>query len=604
MKGSNHLSDHIIHEGRRVGGYRLLSLLGRGGFGDVYLGEQVHDHSQVAVKILQTRLTHSKDIKDFINEARMFRLQHPHIIPLLDFGVDHDDIPFLVMAYAAHGNLRQRYERGIRLSPHLVAYYVSQIASALQYAHDRHVIHCDVKPENMLLSADDRMMLTDFGIASVVHSTQSFSNDKKNVGGTVHYMAPEQLQGKPCPASDQYALGIVAYEWLCGQRPFDGNYLEISIQHITASPPSLCNQVPRLTPEIEAIILKALAKDPNQRFPTIQDFADALQHACQMLPSSPTATRLKSIPRLVPIDSLTETPPTQPLSPTPSPPVAGRIETMSATLAAGAVLTPPAQNPLSTRPRFTNIQMIPTLLLLACILLIGSISVLYLLSNLQGGGAQASKKTNALTATSTMLTIPVSTSPAAALHAIEARPPDYQDALNNSQNSATVTANWSNNSGCTFTADGYRVFSSTGHNFCHELGKLYSNYAARITMTIASGASGTSGSLLIRDQALNQVTGAYMFEVIADGHYKISDIDGWHPLAYATSPAIHQGVGALNTLEVLARGSSLSFFVNGTLLIQLTNTHYTQGTLSLAIFQGSSASMGSVYFKNLSVWPI
>ncbi len=378
----------MIREGKRVGGYRLLTLLGRGGFGDVYLGEQVHDHSQVAVKILHTRLTHSKDVKEFINEARMFRLQHEHITPLLDFGVDHDDTPFLIMAYAAHGNLRQRYERGTRLSPHLVAYYVSQIASALQYAHDRQVIHRDVKPENMLLSGDDRVMLTDFGIASVAHSTQSFSNDK-NVGGTVHYMAPEQLQGMPCPASDQYALGIVAYEWLCGQRPFEGNYLEISIQHITTSPPSLCSQVSRLTPEIEEIVFKALAKDPKERYPTIQDFADALQRACQQLPSSTTAARLRSIPRLVPIDSLTETPPTQPLYPTPLSPVVGRIEAMSATLAAGSTLSTPSQPLPLQRPRSFRKEMIPTLLLLACILLIGSISIPYLLSYLQGVSTQA-----------------------------------------------------------------------------------------------------------------------------------------------------------------------------------------------------------------------
>jgi serine/threonine protein kinase len=598
MKESNHLSDHMIHEGKRVGGYRLLTLLGRGGFGDVYLGEPVHDHSQVAVKVLQTRLTHSKDVKEFINEARMFRLQHPHITPLLDFGVDHDDTPFLVMAYAAHGNLRQRYERGTRLSPHLVAYYISQVASALQYAHDRHIIHRDVKPENMLLSGDDRVMLSDFGIASVAHSTQSFSKDK-NVGGTVHYMAPEQLQGMPCPASDQYALGIVAYEWLCGQRPFEGNYLEISIQHITTPPPSLCNQVSRVTPEIEDVIFRALAKDPNERFPTIQDFANALQRACQNLPSSTTAARLRSLPRLVPIDSLTETPPTQPLYPPPSSPVANRIETMSATLPAGSAFTPPTQSLPLSRSRFSRKQMIPSLLLLACILLIGGISLPSVLTYNMDRNAHSSDKNTTQASTPALSSM----APLAALHAIEVRTPDYQDALNNSQSSVTEVANWSNDAGCTFTANGYRVSSTTGHHFCHELGKSYSNLAVRINMTIAAGASNTSGSLLFRDQALNQVSGAYMFEIIADGHYKISDIDGWKPLYYAASPAINKGLGVLNKLEVIAQKSSLSFFVNGTLLVQLTNTRYTQGTLSFAIFQGT-ASSGSVYFSNVSVWAI
>jgi serine/threonine protein kinase len=597
MKESNHLSDHMIHAGKRVGGYRLLTLLGRGGFGDVYLGEQVHDHSQVAVKILHTRLMHSKDVREFINEARMFRLQHPHIAPLLDFGVDHDDIPFLVMLYAEHGNLRQRYERGTRLSPHLVAYYVSQVASALQYAHDRHVIHRDVKPENMLLSGGDRVMLTDFGIASVVHSTQSFSNDKKTVGGTVHYMAPEQLQGMPCPASDQYALGIVAYEWLCGQRPFEGNYLEISVQHITTPPPSLCSQVSRVTPEIEEVVFRALAKDPKERFPTIQDFANALQRACQKLPSSNTAVRLRAMPRLVPMDSLTETPPPQPLSSTPSPPVATRIETMSATLPASSTFTPPTQSLLLSRPHLSSKQMIPSLLLLACILLIGGISLPYILSYHLDKNAQTSDKNNTQTSTPALSSM----TPLATLHAIEARTPNYQDALSDSQNSATAAANWTNDGGCTFTPDGYRVSSTTGHHFCHELGKSYTNFAIRITMMIATG---SSGALLFRDQNFNKISGAYVFEVIADGHYKLSDVNDFdHPLHYAASSAINKGVGVFNMLEVLARGNSLSFFVNSTLLLQLTDARYTQGTFSLVVFQGS-ASTGNVAFSNLSVWTV
>jgi hypothetical protein len=278
---------------------------------------------------------------------------------------------------------------------------------------------------------------------------------------------------------------------------------------------------------------------------------------------------------------------------------------MSATLAVGSALSTSSQTLPWQRPRSFREEMIPTLLLFACILLIGSISIPYLLSYLQGVSTQANKKTNPLTSTSTTLSMPVSMTPVAALHAIEARTPDYQDALSDSQNSVTAAANWSNDAGCTFTADGYRVFTSTGEHFCHELGKSYTNYTIRINMMITGGASSSSGALLFRDQNSHKLGGAYVFEVIGDGHYKISNVNDFdHPLHFGASSAIKQGLGIFNKLEVIARGSSLSFFVNDTFLIQLTDTHYTQGTISLATFRGSIASTGSVYFSDLSVWVI
>lgn len=129
-------------------------------------------------------------------------------------------VPFLAMSYAPGGSLRQRYPLGTRLPLEQVAQYVSQIASALQYAHERKLIHRDIKPENMLLGENEQLLLSDFGLVLLVQSTGSQTT--KEMAGTVPYMAPEQLQGKPQPASDQYALGIVAYEWLSGERPFRG----------------------------------------------------------------------------------------------------------------------------------------------------------------------------------------------------------------------------------------------------------------------------------------------------------------------------------------------------------------------------------------------
>src|SRR5581483_6680811 len=208
--------------GQLVGDYRLLRLLGGGGFGEVYLAEHVRDHTYAAVKILQAHLTHSEDLKAFINEARTFRLKHPHIVPLLDFGIVLNDVPYLVMEYAPHGTLRERHPAGTQVPLPVVVSYVKQIASALQYAHDHYLIHRDVKPENMLVGANGEILLTDFGIAAVAHNSFTLSKEQENIGGTASYMAPEQFEGKPRPASDQYALGILTYEWLSGKRPFQG----------------------------------------------------------------------------------------------------------------------------------------------------------------------------------------------------------------------------------------------------------------------------------------------------------------------------------------------------------------------------------------------
>src|SRR6266568_5826781 len=202
--------------GQRLGNYRLVRLLGQGGFAQVYLGEHQRLGTQAAIKLLSTHLS-DDEVEKFLAEARIIaRLEHPHVIRILDFDVEQD-IPFLVMSYAPNGTLRQRYPKGTRLPPDSILTYLKQAAGALQYAHDAKVIHRDIKGENLLLGRHDEMLLSDFSIAVVAHSSRSQSTQE--IVGTVSYMAPEPIQGKPRPASDQYALGVVSYEWLCGCLP-------------------------------------------------------------------------------------------------------------------------------------------------------------------------------------------------------------------------------------------------------------------------------------------------------------------------------------------------------------------------------------------------
>ena len=289
------MADRTNRLGQQLGEYLLVRWLGSGGFGDVYLGEQVRDQSQAAVKVLQVRLSDGEELKEFINEARTFRLNHSNIVRLLDFGLGADDTPFLVMEYAPNGTLRSHHPKGSQLSLSTVVSYVMPLASALQYAHDLHIVHRDVKPENMLLGPHYEVLLSDFGIAAVAHSSRSL-NTQEGVGGTLPYMAPEQIHGKPWPASDQYALGIVVYEWLCGKRPFNGTAVEIALQHTIAPPPPLREHVPTLSPEVEHVILTALAKDPKDRFTTIQAFATALTHASRSTQPSSYSSFIVSPP--------------------------------------------------------------------------------------------------------------------------------------------------------------------------------------------------------------------------------------------------------------------------------------------------------------------
>jgi eukaryotic-like serine/threonine-protein kinase len=264
--------------GQRMGSYRLIKLLAHGGFGDVYLAEHIYLQTQAAIKVLHTQIE-QEDIGSFRREASIVaRLVHPHIVRVLEFAVE-DASPFLAMDYAPGGSLRKRHARGVALPLDMVVTYVTQVASALHYAHTQNVIHRDVKPENMLLGRQNEILLSDFGIALVAQSSRYQTQDMQELAGTVAYMAPEQMQYQAVPNSDQYSLAVVVYEWLTGELPFHGSFTEIAVKHTLATPPLLGERIPGFPKEVEAVVMRALAKDPQYRFPTVEDFARALREA-------------------------------------------------------------------------------------------------------------------------------------------------------------------------------------------------------------------------------------------------------------------------------------------------------------------------------------
>ncbi len=217
-------------------------------------------------------------------------LDHPHILPLYDFGeetINKATLTYMVMPYRKEGSLNdwlQQRSSVERLLPQDVGYLIQQAASALQHAHDRQVIHQDVKPSNFLVhSTNDYpsrpdLLLADFGVAKFTTATSNISH---TIRGTPTYMAPEQWSGEPVPASDQYALAIMAYELLTSRPPFQGPPMRMMHLHATTppQPPSTFN--PQLSTDIDVVLLRALAKKPEDRFASVAAFAQALQQAVQ-----------------------------------------------------------------------------------------------------------------------------------------------------------------------------------------------------------------------------------------------------------------------------------------------------------------------------------
>ncbi len=262
--------------GRQLGNYRLVRHIGHGGFAEVYLGEHLYLKSEAALKVLRTS-PKEEEMQRFLKEAQtLVGLRHPNIVRVLEFGVE-DDIAFLVIDYAPGGTVRDRYPKESRLPLATTVAYVKQVATALQYAHNRGIIHRDIKPENILLDFDQHILLSDFGLALFAPSPELLSTQEG--AGTALYISPEQLQGKPTFASDQYSLGIVTYEWLSGKRPFEGNYWALINLHMHGAPVPLRQICPELPAVVETVVLKALAKDPQQRFVSVQAYAFALERA-------------------------------------------------------------------------------------------------------------------------------------------------------------------------------------------------------------------------------------------------------------------------------------------------------------------------------------
>ena len=297
-------------EGKQFSSYRVLQLIGKGGMGEVYLAEDIQMQRQVALKVIKIEALRpgkkatASALRLFSREiAAVSELDHANIQPLYSHGetaLGNDVIVYMMSPYRPEGSLITwlhqlgQNQQSRQLTPRQAIHIVRQASAALQYAHDQQIWHLDVKPANFLVrrrSTIDEypdLLLSDFGIAYLVGATPN-----QYARGAPTYVAPEQFNNRPVFASDQYALAVMAYELLAGSPPFQGTPQEVMTAHLQEQPRPVQNFIPLLEPEVDQVLQRALAKKPQERFPSVSVFAQAFQAALRNAPTTATLRALR-----------------------------------------------------------------------------------------------------------------------------------------------------------------------------------------------------------------------------------------------------------------------------------------------------------------------
>lgn len=554
--------------GQEFGNYRLTSLVGRGGFAEVYLGEHVYLKRQAAIKVLQTRLEQEEQER-FYDEARTIaHLQHEHIVRVLEFGLNDGSLPYLVMEYAPNGTLRERFPRGTAVPIEQILPPLKQVAAALNYAHNENLVHRDIKPENMLLGIYDEVLLSDFGIALMISGSRR--QGTQDVAGTITYMAPEQLLGHPTKASDQYALGVVVYEWLTGERLFSGSFIEIATQHMLKSPPSL--QAHGIPAAVEQVVFKALAKKPEQRFATVQDFADALEAAVHGQPYADHGQTYK----VEPVDL-------------PSPTGSALIDGISSSTTRKFQSDPPFTPLRPGRQRSSSRILKIGLLALVLLLIIG------------GGLAYALLGTRPANTPQQMQALYAS---------VTSGEPQIDDPL--SGESPLIWAA-SSKGDCIFKGGAFHALHPTAAS-CSTTNIALGDLAYQADMTIMQG---TKGGLIFHNNLLpNPNGGLYYFIVTTKGDFSLFDSSITYQnkrfsssgprllIGPQHSSAIKTGLGQTNLLTVITHGTGIYLYINKRFVGSAQDSTSLSGTIGMYAGNEVNGAAVDVVFKNAQVWAL
>ena len=259
--------------------YRIVDKIGVGGMADVYLGEDTLLGRQVAIKVLHANFANDDEfVTRFKREAQAAgKLNHPNIVNMYDVGFDQD-LHYIIMEYVNGETLKEYITRHGRLSIDEAVKFTIAIAEGLEHAHTMGIVHCDIKPHNVIITQTGRVKVTDFGIARAMNATNTVMYTN-SILGSAHYLSPEQASGKPVDGNtDIYSLGVVLYEMLTGRVPFEGETpIAVALKHVRekVAPPTRYN--PSIPPLLEAVVMKALSKNPADRFDSISDMISDLR---------------------------------------------------------------------------------------------------------------------------------------------------------------------------------------------------------------------------------------------------------------------------------------------------------------------------------------
>ncbi|EON73239.1 Stk1 family PASTA domain-containing Ser/Thr kinase [Lysinibacillus sphaericus] len=284
--------------GKRISDrYKILELIGGGGMSNVYLAHDMILNRDVAIKVLRYDFTNEDELhRRFQREAlSVTSLTHPNIVSIYDVG-DDGDLHYIVMEYVQGKTLKQYIQEFAPISPARCVHIMKELTSAIANAHENHIIHRDIKPQNILMDAEGNVKITDFGIAMTLSAT-SFTQTN-SVLGTVHYLSPEQARGGTATnKSDIYALGIVLYELLTGELPFSGeSAVSIALKHLQTETPSVRAFDATIPQSLENVVLKATAKDASHRYATVEEMQEDLETVL-------TPTRVNEPKFMAPIDN-------------------------------------------------------------------------------------------------------------------------------------------------------------------------------------------------------------------------------------------------------------------------------------------------------------
>ncbi len=581
-------------EGSQLGRYHLLQLLGRGAMGEVYLAEDVGINRQVAIKVIRSDIyrepaldTTSEALRLFQHEMRTIaRLNHPHILPLFDYGettIHETLLPYMVMPFCQDGSLaawlKQRGTPAI-LSPQEVAHMVQQAAAALQYAHDQYIVHRDVKPSNFLIRRNQEnpncpeLLLADFGLARL---TSASSSQSLTIGGTPPYMAPEQWRGHPVPATDQYMLAIMTYELLTGRTPFRGSLERLLVQHLQEPPEppgSFNSQIPDM---LNSVVLKALAKQPEARFPSVSRFArafdQALQEDSRSLAHNPDVTIGVNVPLPLPTKGSSGKQQVQEAAEFPSGERVSIWQRVSA---------------LFSRSNF--------LLLCGIILLLGvsGSGILFFVKEATSVPSPVHTVATGTGQTSSVSSSITKTYPSRNNKLV------LSDPLRNNSHGY----NWDEGSNnCEFSQDGYHVRTEViDYTFyCNAFATDFANFAYEVQMRILKG---DSGGVVFHANGDNSTF--YYFRVAPNGYYRLIISTGHGPetiLDAGQASGFHTGPRQANLLAVVCNGSRIELFANHTYIASVTNDTYKHGQIGVAATTGDGGPV-EVIFSDAKLWQL